>query len=259
MAAMDSGNYVAADSLFRTVIATSSGTDRARESAKNLIPVTRELSMDFSSLKSYYAQTPALHADSITDHLVYRLMNACDLCSENYDSAVVWFENDILNPASVADSVYSLIDLGDTYLLMQSDSGLKSVNNLHGSLTMYIPHDRQEYSANRKEWIDILFRENHGSQSGKDGVQVSYYEVLQNTPNPFSSVTDIQFFSRNAGVVEYSVTNIMGQILVRYNQPYSIGKNMVSIDLSGAVDGVYLVSFMFEDRARKVVKIIKQP
>jgi len=33
---------------------------------------------------------------------------------DNYPQVITWFENDILNPASLNDSVYSLIDLENT-------------------------------------------------------------------------------------------------------------------------------------------------
>ncbi len=43
---------------------------------------------------------------------------------ENYPDAITWFENDILNPPPLDDSVFSLIDLSDTYLLMAADSNV---------------------------------------------------------------------------------------------------------------------------------------
>jgi hypothetical protein len=259
MAAMDSGNYVAADSLFRTVIATSSGTDRARESAKNLIPVTRELSMDFSSLKNYYAQTPALHTDSITDHLVYRLMNACDLCTENYDSAVAWFENDILNPASVEDSVYSLIDLSDTYLLMEADSGLKATtNNVSGTLTQYIPKNHQEYVTRRQDWINLLFKDDSPNLSGNESSFTKDYELSQNNPNPFTTTTEISFVAPKDGSVLITVTNMIGQTVFLENRNILAGNNKIMLNLSSSTDGVYLVSFIFDNQVTKKIKVIKQ-
>lgn len=259
VAAMDSGNYTVADSMFRSVIVTSPGTDVARESAKILIPVTEKLTMNFAALKTYYLETPELHADSMTDHLVYRLMNQCDVIAENFNNAITWYENDILNPASVADSVYSIIDLSDTYLLMQADSGLKSnANNIHGQLIQYIPKDRQDYVARRQKWIEILFTDDPVNTDGKDNIQPYDYELSQNNPNPFFSATELSFVAPKDGDVILTVTDMMGQTIFNETHHIVSGNNKISLDMSGYADGIYLVNLTFDTQITKNIKIIKQ-
>jgi hypothetical protein len=231
----------------------------ARESAKNLIPVTENLTMDFSALKSYYLETPGLHSDSLTDHLVYRLMNTCDLSAENYNNAIAWFEDDILHPASVEDSIYSLIDLCDTYMIMEADSGLKSVpNNIHGKLTQYIPKNHQEYVLNRQKWISLLFKDDALTPGGTEISLTKEYELSQNNPNPFTTTTEISFTTPKDGTVLITVTNMIGQTIHTESRQFVSGNNIVSLNLSNSADGIYFVSFIFDNQSTKKMKIIKQ-
>ena len=259
IADMDSSNYSGADSLFRSIIVSFPGSDQARESAKNLITVTENSTLDFPALKTYYLETPQLHLDSLTDHLVYRLMNICDVKAEKYDTSISWFENDILNPASLEDSIYSLIDLSDTYMLMQADSGSKSgFNNFHGKLTQYIPKNHQEYIIHRQEWIKLLFKDDPLNQNGKKGSLTKEYELFQNNPNPFSTTTEISFVSLKDGDIRIIVTNIMGENVYRENRPIIAGNNVISLNLSSFPDGIYLVSVIFNNQLTKNLKITKQ-
>jgi hypothetical protein len=259
IADMDSANYAGADSLFRSIIVSFPGSDQARESAKNLIPVTENSTMDFSALKTYYRETPQLHLDSLTDNLVYRLMNICDVKAKQYDTAINWYENDILNPASVEDSIYSLVDLSDTYMLMQADSGSKSFsNNFHGKLIQYIPKNHQEYVTRRQEWIKLLFKDDPLNPKGNEGSLIKDYELSQNNPNPFSTTTEISFVSPKDGDIRIIVTNIMGETVFNETQPMFEGKNVISLNLSGSHDGVYLVRVTFNNNLTKNLKITKQ-
>ena len=71
---------------------------------------------DINSL--YYGQTDK---DRLT-YICQYLSNYCNIKLEKYEEAITWFEGVIADPPTYADSVYAVIDLGYTYLLMQGET-----------------------------------------------------------------------------------------------------------------------------------------
>ncbi len=142
---------------------------------------------------------------------------------------------------------------------MQADSGLKATaNNIRGQLTQYIPKDHQEYTANRQKWIEILFKDDPAHPNGKDDVLPTDYDLSQNNPNPFSSTTEITFVAPKDGDVILTVTNMMGQTIFSKAHHIVSGNNKISLDMPNSADGIYLVSFIFDDQITKNIKILKQ-
>jgi len=215
---------------------------------------------DFIGLKIYFDSTPELHQDSVTDHLIYRLHNKCDVEMENYPDVITWFENDILNPASVDDSIFSLIDLGDTYLLMQADSNMKSSFLTYtGSLTQYKPKNREEYIRNRNEWIKLLFEDQvYIKDDLLDNNRNETSLVKQNIPNPFSATTDVSFTISEASKVIVYVTNILAQNVETFKLSYHTkGQYSITIDLSDEPDGFYFIILYANQKEIGKIKALK--
>ena len=126
---MDSANYSVAETQFKVIIQIDTISLYPLASAKELFAITGLTNNDFTGLKMYYDNTPRLHSDSVCDLMTEYLSTNCEIKEGNYSNAINWFEYMILNPPSYEDSIFSLADLGDTYLLMEADSGLKSSQN----------------------------------------------------------------------------------------------------------------------------------
>jgi len=155
--------------------------------------------------------------------------------------------------------IVSLFDLSDRYMLMQADAASKSVSyNFHGKLTQYVPKNHQEYITHRQEWIKLLFKDDPLNPKGNEGDLTKQYELSQNNPNPFSTTTEISFVSPQDGHIRIIVTNIMGATILRDNRPMIAGNNIISLNLSGSPDGIYLVSVVFNNQLTKNLKITKQ-
>lgn len=77
--------------------------------------------------------------DTLLIQLADIFANQCNIKLSNWPDAINWYENRILNPPSVEDSIFAIIDLGYLYFLMEN-SGLKSAYK--GSLKQFIPVSR---------------------------------------------------------------------------------------------------------------------
>ncbi|MCK9218947.1 MAG: C25 family cysteine peptidase [Bacteroidales bacterium] len=258
---MDAGDYEISETQFKAVIANNQGTTYARESAKKLIPLKKLSDQDFTGLAVYFDTTAALHSDSLTDQLIYRLKNMCSVAKENYTEAIDWFENDIMNPASENDSVYSLIDLSDTYMLMQADSGLKSsMANYMGTFAQYKPKNRQEHTIRSDEWIKLIFKDKPFDEEKKPSELTDQgYAIDQNNPNPFRVTTQLSYTIPISGTVSILVTNISGlQVLKIDRWKQDAGQYTLTLDLSGKPDGIYFVSLVSNGENMNTIRIIKK-
>ena len=258
---MDSANYSTAETQLKGVISTYPGSEYAREAAKKLIPLKKLSDNDFTGLQLYYDTTAALHEDTITEILVYRLKNRCNVEKKAYEDAVIWYEQDILNPGSLADSIYSLIDLSDTYLLIAADSMTDAESsNYTGILTQYKPANPSQYRKNRNEWIRLLFSEITGNEDQPGGDLINNTEPVlkQNHPNPFISETTLEYTIKETSDVQIVVTSVEGQVLFRLNKPnLSPGLYIEPVNMQDYPDGVYFFSLYLNNHNVARIKGIK--
>ena len=179
---------------------------------------------------------------------------------ENYQDAINWFESDIINPVSVDDSVFSLIDLSDTYILMEADSNLKSsLSTYTGSLSQYKPKNREEYTMKRNEWINLLFKDDvFIPDDFQPGNTDEPNMVKQNIPNPFSASTEVSFTLSESSKVSIFITNLLGQVVQKLERSYqSEGKYMVAIDLTVKPDGIYFITLYANQKELGKIKAVK--
>lgn len=85
---------------------------------------------------------------------------------------------------------------------------------------------------------------NHMIENGHDF-------LLQNYPNPFSSITFISYMLPEAGDVELSVLNLMGQkINTLVKEKQAAGRHEVEWDATGLQSGIYLSKLTFGNYTR---------
>jgi len=256
---MNSGVYDTAEIKFKEIIDKYPGSKFAQESAKKLIPLTKLSNQDFTSLINYFDTANALQQDSNTSHLVYRLKNKCTVEMDQYEQAINWFEQDILTPASEQDSLFSLIDLSDTYMLMEADSLLKSSPPFAGSLIQYKPANRASYVKQREEWVRLLFSDEPGLPEDENPWNQDDSNIIkQIIPNPFIESTEVIVEIPESGTFLLLIHNLLGQEVHRTTQYFSTaGKYSIEVYLSGFPEGVYLVSAQFNGKKYGKSKVVK--
>jgi len=82
----------------------------------------------------------------------------------------------------------------------------------------------------------------------------SFY--LNNYPNPFNSQTTIVYNLPEPGIVELSIYNCLGEIVVRYNNYYSIGGEYnYSLNMDKNSSGIYFAKLNYKNESR-LIKLI---
>lgn len=66
--------------------------------------------------------------------------------------------------------------------------------------------------------------------------------LRQNTPNPFTDITEIQVDTKQSGMFEFKVYNVLGKLLHNREVLLSAGNNTITFDGSNLYSGMYFYS-----------------
>lgn len=222
----ENGSYEQAVLLFQLLIEQYPTSSYAPAAMKELLRLESFTTNNYNNLKEYYLTDNTIANDSTLSKLGAFLANKCDVELGNWENAIAWYENQILNPTSSADSIFAIIDLGDIYLLMQNQ-GLKS--SYVGKLAQYKPESKEQYAVNRDYLLSLLPFEKNQNKPDSDIAGNNQGFLNQNSPNPFSESTQINYSITRAGNIDISVRNLTGQEIINLPQgtkekgSYSVG------------------------------------
>jgi len=187
----DSGQYAPAKTKYIQLVNDYPESEYAIAALKELLIVEKMSNQEFTALQSYYTTILNQHQDDLLGKTADFLSNLCNIQTENYGSAITWYEDVIQNPPTFADSLFAIIDLGNLYLKIENDS-LKSAPI--GSLTEYIPQSKKQYTENRDYLISLLFKDEETIlQAETDLSDNKSARLLPNYPNPFAGTTTLHY------------------------------------------------------------------
>jgi len=252
----ENGQYADAREAFENIINQYPKTQYAEASMKELFALEKFMDNDYNTLKQYYNTNDSIQADTALTKLAVFLSNKCEVELQNWQTAINHYESIIENPESPEDSIFAIIDLGYTYLLM-GDSGYKS--SAQGRLQEYIPASTEEFSKNRDYLISLL-PFGKSSQNIEDPVAANGQgKLLQNTPNPFTNTTSIQFTlgSKEYTNVEIRVYDQVGKEVKRTPiNSAKEGANMVELNMQGLPAGIYYYSLIINQKQADTKKMV---
>jgi hypothetical protein len=78
------------------------------------------------------------------------------------------------------------------------------------------------------------------------------FSVMQNRPNPFNGITDIELFLPEPGEVIFTITDMVGNTIRRDLLWKNYGAHIIHIDLEGIPSGIYFYTVEF--RGERIVK-----
>ncbi len=161
---------------------------------------------DYATLKSYYL---TIDENEILEKLAGQLATFCDVALENWQPAIESFEGFIEYPSSYEDSLFAIIDLAHTYILMEQ-SAYKSV--FTGKLSQYRYNSTVEFDQSKDYHISLLFGESDTSlnPSPQDQSEPAG-RIIGNQPNPFSGTTQISFALHEDADINIYLINELGQ------------------------------------------------
>lgn len=242
-----SEDYAGAKADFQQIVIQYPNTKYAQAAIREMFSIEENAGDDYTALKTYYGNEPEIQNNNDLAKLADYLANFCDIKLENYPAAIVWFEDIIQNPETLEDSIFSIIDLGYTYFLMEN-GGLKST--YAGSLTEHIPVSRKQFEEKRDYLLTLLFKDTGKSEALEQNLNVlKGGELLQNVPNPFTGKTDIYFKLKETAIVYICIFDYTG----KSKKTYNIGKtekgiHKVEFDSSGLPSGIYFYNLEINGR-----------
>ncbi len=235
------GNYPEAETGFKEVVAQFPQSSYSHPALKKLFVIEQFSGKSFGDLKSYLLTDNVILNNPNLKKLSEKIANQCDIASENWEDAIGWLETEIESPESIEDSIYSIIDLGNTYLLMQN-SGNKSSYYV-GKYPEFKPKSKIAHFKTTEELLLLLPRDNSSQGQIQNLSSLDSGELLQNFPNPFKGSTQVWYKLENESIVQLSVYNYTGQLISTINEGTKTkGTHHIDFNANGMKNGIYFYS-----------------
>ena len=90
--------------------------------------------------------------------------------------------------------------------------------------------------------VNIFYKYEAGSVGINDVLSFNQFSMIQNAPNPFATLTKINFFTPVSGTMNFEVVNILGEKVISKTVASSTGVNEITVDGSQLNNGVYFYS-----------------
>lgn len=235
-------NFAQAQQEFEYIIDNYPATKYAENAVRDLFSIEQFIDNDYASLIQYFENNDSIQNNIRLKKLAHFLSNRCNTKLEDWQLVIDHYEDIIENPETPADSIFAIIDLGYTYLLMEA-SGNKSY--YQGKMTEYIPGSKTQFVDQKTYLLSLLpFTKESGDDINSESVPRTG-ELQQNIPNPFRNITSIPFKTFVDGSVTISVYNHTGGEVISQELGYiSAGENIIQIELKDLPSGIYFYSLV---------------
>jgi hypothetical protein len=233
-------NYAAAKVTFELLVEQYPGSRFAKTAMQQLFALEEFENNDYTILKHYYQNNNIILSDSVLTETAQYLASKCDIKLQNWQDAINYNESIILNPESLEDSIFAIIDLGYIYFVMEN-TGNKSTCT--GNLIEYKPKSMEQFVEN-KNYLLSLIPGNQMSETMKESiVSLKDGELMQNVPNPFNGSTQIWYKLENESAVQLNIYNYTGQLISTINEGFKTkGNHHIGFNANGLKSGIYFYS-----------------
>lgn len=249
-------DYIGAKADFQQIINEYPYSQFSLASMRELFVLEESGSNNYTGLISYFNSDTTIQNHPELKKLSDYLVIFCEIKLENYPSAISWFEDIILQPETLEDSIFATIDLGYTYLLMENDS-LKS--SFYGKIPELKPTSRTQFEIDRELLLNLLFNHNHENKKPTTDIYfINSGELLQNFPNPFVENTQIWYKTDKESHVEILISDLSGKKIRTINEGFKEkGIQFIDLHLKGIAPGTYFYSLIINGRICDTKKMSK--
>lgn len=236
---IESQGYNEAKLLYKQIVEIYPESEYAVSAMKELVRLEKFAGNDYYSLKDYYNTNESVQNDTILRDLSASLANDCDVKLENWTEAVDYYENTIIEPVSIEDSVFAIIDLGYTYFLMENANNKSAYT---GQLTQFKPESKEKFFDHRDYLLSLL--PDKSTDKSKNNIStLKEGELLQNVPNPFTMNTQIWYKLESKATVQLNVYNYTGQLISTIKgETKPEGTHYFDFNSAGYSSGIYFYS-----------------
>jgi hypothetical protein len=252
---MDAGIYDEAKTNLTELVATYPSSKFAAPSLNQLLVIEKATDNNFGTLKSYYISLSNTYTDELLVKTALQLANKCDIEMQNYNQAVAWYESEIQNPKSHADSLFAIIDLEHLYLQIES-TGFKAT--VQGSMPEYKPASREQFTEYREYLLSQLMlsddenkTEDMFSNDEKDA------DIISNVPNPFSDISTIVYNLKEEGQVVLKLYDFTGKLVKEIQEGWKeSGQHIVFLSANNLIVGAYVCAIEYNGSSSDTHKIV---
>jgi hypothetical protein len=249
----DAENYIAAKSMYEMLIDQYPESKFAKAAMQELFALEKFDTNDYGSLKQYYESNTTLQSDSVLIETGQYLISKCDVKLHNWPDAIGYHENIILNPETLEDSIFAIIDLGYVYFVMEN-SELKSAYT--GKLVQYKPASKEKFIKNRNYLLSLLPGEQMSETMKGNISKLKEGELLQNVPNPFSTSTEIWYKLENESNIQLNIYNYTGQMVTSIDEGIKTkGTHSINFNAGDLKNGIYFYSISINGKTADTKKM----
>jgi tetratricopeptide (TPR) repeat protein len=246
---MFEGNFAIAESIFKTIIAGDPLSNEAYLSITGLYHCYQAAGMSWANLETYYCNLYNDTSNVVDKKLLFGYMNLTKRALAKYSEAIANYESVILNNPTYNDSVFAVINIGNTY----HEAG--NYKSSLGSLSFLRPESDALHIENTIDLLLSLKTENKG-QNYQLQANASISEIV---PNPFVKQTTVKFFLSHDGSVTFQVFDGMGKVILRKELgENSRGEHQYVLDLSSVPPGTYFLALNLDGSDSDIEKVIVQ-
>ncbi|MCK4678942.1 MAG: T9SS type A sorting domain-containing protein [Bacteroidales bacterium] len=236
----DAGDYIGAKSMYEMLIDQYPQSEYAKAAMHDLFALEKFVSDDYNSLKQYYANDSTIQSEPELAEMGGYLVSKCDVKLENWPDPIDYFENIILDPETLEDSIFAIIDLGYVYFVMEN-SGYKSAYT--GNLIQYKPASKEQFIEYRNYLLSLIPGDKMSKTMKGKIAELKAGELLQNVPNPFRESTQIWYKLENESNIQLNIFNYTGQLILSIDEGTKTkGTHFFKFDASGLKSGIYFYS-----------------
>ena len=233
-------DYVSAKTMYQTLIDQFPESKYAKAAMQELFALEKFATNDYNTLQQYYTTNTAIQSDTALAESAAFLSSKCDVKTQNWPDAISYYENIILVPETMEDSIFAIINLGYVYFMMEN-SGYKSAHT--GNLVQYKPETKEQFFDDRDYLLSLLPGDQTKNATQENLAQLNEGELLQNVPNPFKGETQILYKLENESSVQLNIYNYTGQLISQINEGTKTkGTHQTTLDATGLANGIYFYS-----------------
>lgn len=229
--AMNEEDYSTAVSTLESIISQFPESDEAYFSVSALFECTGKSGENWNDLKSYFSN---LYDDSTYNaffkKLLFGYINLCHRKLANFSEAITNYESIILNNPSYSDSIFAVIDIGNTY----EEAG--NYKSTLGQLSEYIPVSRSKHV---EKTVDLLLSLKSSGNSLPFNTQDDS-QVINVFPNPLNDKVTLKIYHTSKSSLSIKVFDVTGrELLSRDCGIQDKGEISIELSLSDLLPGVY--------------------
>lgn len=233
-------DYAGAKSMYEMLVDQYPQSKFAKAAMQELFALEKFVSDDYSSLKQYYTTNSTIQSNAVLSETGSYMVSKCDVKLENWPGAISYYENIILNPENMEDSIFAIIDLGYVYFVMEN-GGYKSAYT--GDLVQYKPTSKEQFIENRNYLLSLIPGDQMSETMKGNITGLKEGELLQNVPNPFKGTTQIWYKLESESMVQINVFNYTGQLIRTINDGTKTnGTHHIDFNATGLKNGIYFYS-----------------